>query len=327
MQPRRPTISDVARVAGVSRAAASRVINDTPGVAVDVRQRVRQVINDLGYQPNPAARALASGRADVVELVILDCASSTFGVNPYYGRVVAGMLSALDPTAARMRLHLAAAEDITEVMAEISRSAAGALLVNVPAALVVGAGDRVVSMHASAPGVPFVDTHNEAGAGAAVRHLIENGRRRVVGLHGPVAHPCAVERHDGYLDAIRAAGLTPISGGGEFKRDVGYGETARLLAEHPDIDALFAACDLMAVGAMQALSDAGRRVPDDVAVVGFDDSLIAVCANPPMTSVRQPVEEMAAAATRALLERRLRPGWQQMFPAELVVRASSGGAG
>jgi DNA-binding LacI/PurR family transcriptional regulator len=157
-----------------------------------------------------------------------------------------------------------------------------------------------------------------------VTHLVQRGRRRIAGLHGPRAHPCAVQRHDGYLDAIRSAGLTPLSGGGDFRREVGYAETQRLLALQPDLDAIFAACDLTAIGALQAVTEAGRRVPDDVALVGFDDSLIAACASPPMTTVRQPVEEMAAAATWAMLERRVRPGWQELLPTELVVRASSG---
>jgi DNA-binding LacI/PurR family transcriptional regulator len=325
MEPRRLTITDVARVAGVSRAAASRVINGTPGVAVDVRQRVRRVIDDLGYRPNPAARALASGRTDVVDLVVVGYPTGNFGTNPYYGRVVAGVLAALADTSAHMRLHRVTAEDAPALLARIAATPdLGALLVNASAEAAAPVRDRVVSMHASAPGVPFVDTDNEAGAFEAVQHLVERGRRRIAGLHGPRAHPCAVQRHDGYLDAMRAAGLRPVSGGGDFTREVGYAETIRLLTEDPDLDAFFAACDLTAIGALQAIAETGRRVPDDVALVGFDDSLVAACANPPMTTVRQPVEEMAAAAARALLERRLHRGWQQMFPTELVVRRSSG---
>jgi DNA-binding LacI/PurR family transcriptional regulator len=325
---RRTTITDVARVAGVSRGTASRVINDEPGVARDVRERVRQVIDELGYRPNPAARALASGRTDVVDLVVSDACSATFGVNPYYGRVVAGILSGLAGTSAHMRLHLVAGPDVPGLLASLARTAdLGAVLVNVPETMVAEAyqhTDRLVCMHSSAPRVPYVDTQNEAGARAAVAHLVGRGRRRIAGIHGPETHPCAAQRHNGYLGAMREAGLGPLTGSGDFRRDVGHREASRLLTDHPDIDALFVACDLMAVGALQALAEMGRRVPDDVAVVGFDDSLLAASAIPPMSSVRQPVEDMAAAATRALLGRVLTPHWRQVLPADLVVRASSG---
>jgi DNA-binding LacI/PurR family transcriptional regulator len=330
VEPRRLTITDVARAAGVSRAAASRVINDTPGVAVEVRQRVRRVIDDLGYRPNPAARALASGRTDVVDLVVVDSFTACFGVNPFYGRVVAGVHRALADTAAHMRLHLVAEQNTPELLATIARTAdLGALLVNVPAPMAAEAQarqlrDRLVCMGASAPLVPFVDNDNEGGARAAVAHLLERGRRRIAGIHGPRAHICAVQRHDGYVDAVQAAGLTPVSAGGDFRREVGYDAALRLLEANPEIDAFFVACDLMAIGVLQAVTATGRRVPDDVALIGYDDSLVAECSNPPMSSVRQPVEDMAEAATRALLERRLTPSWQRMFPAELVIRASTG---
>lgn len=323
MEPRRPTILDVARAAGVSRAAASRVINDEPGVAGAVRLRVRQVIRDLDYRPNPAARALASGRSDVVDLVVVDDCSATFGVNPYYGRVVAGVLAGLAGTDAHMRVHVVGEPDAAKLLASLADTTDfGALLVNVPPGVAAGA-DRVISMHASAPGVPFVDTENTAGAYAAVQHLYSLGRRRIGAIHGPRASACAVQRHDGYLDAMRDLGLAPIGGGGDFRREVGYAEATRLLRRHPDLDALFVACDLVAAGALQALADAGRRVPGDVAVVGYDDSLIARCTQPPLTSVRQPVEEMAAAATRALVADRLSTYGRQLFPAELVLRQST----
>jgi DNA-binding LacI/PurR family transcriptional regulator len=175
-------------------------------------------------------------------------------------------------------------------------------------------------MHSSAPGVPYVDTRNAAGAYAAVTHLYSGGRRRIAAIHGPHTYSCAVQRRDGYLAATRDIGQPATGGGGAFRREVGYAETERLLASHPDLDGLFVACDLMAAGALQALAAAGRRVPDDVAVVGYDDSVIAASTNPPLTTVRQPVEEMATAATRALLGH---PLDTPVFPAELVVRAST----
>jgi DNA-binding LacI/PurR family transcriptional regulator len=178
-------------------------------------------------------------------------------------------------------------------------------------------------MAPSAPGVPYVGMENADGAYAAIMHLHETGRRRIAALHGLASNPCAAARHDGYRRAVRELGIPDISATGKFRREAGYDLTRRLLAEEPGLDAIFVGCDLMATGAMQALADLDRRVPQDVAVVGFDDSVIAACATPPLTSVRQPVEQMAAAATRALVDRRLAPHWRCVFPADLHVRRSS----
>jgi DNA-binding LacI/PurR family transcriptional regulator len=324
---RKPTIADVARVAGVSRAAASRVLNDVAGVAPEVRQRVRSVMDQIGYRPNPAARALASGRSDVLDLVVVDDCAATFGVNPYYGRVVAGILTALTGVSAHLRVHVVPGPDAPGLLARVIRTTdIGAILVNVPTALaaeIYRGSQQIVALNGSGDRVPVVDTENADGAYAAVAHLHGTGRRHIAAIHGPRTIPCAIDRRLGYLSAVRAAGLTPIDGSADFRREAGYDETRRLLATNPELDAIFVACDLTAAGSLQALTDAGRRVPDDVALVGYDDSLIAACSNPPMSSVRQPVEEMAAAATLALLEHRVAPYWRRMFPADLVVRRSS----
>jgi DNA-binding LacI/PurR family transcriptional regulator len=325
--PRQPTITDVARAAGVSRAAASRVLNDVAGVSPEVRQRVRSVMDQIGYRPNPAARALASGRSGVLDLVVVDDCPITFGVNPYFGRVIAGVLTALAGGNGHLRVHMVPERDAPALLERVSRGTdLGAVLVNVPTALAARAYlacQRIVALNGSGPRVPVVDTENTAGAYSAVRHLQQAGRRRIAGLHGPAEVPCAMDRRRGYVEAMRDAAMAPIHGGGEFSREIGVAETRRLLDSHPDLDALFVACDLTATGALQALAAVGRRVPDDVAVVGYDDSLIAACAIPALTSVRQPVEEMAEAATRALLDHRVAPYWRMVFPAELVVRHSS----
>jgi DNA-binding LacI/PurR family transcriptional regulator len=291
MPQRRPTLTDVAAEAGVSKAAVSRVVNDAAGVSPQTREHVRQVISRLGYRPDPVARALASGHGDVVELVVVDDAGA--------------------PT----------------LLARIAETVSlGVLLVNVPPALAKQFHDRcerVVSMGPSAPGVPFVSLENAEGTAAAIRHLHETGRRRIGALHGQDDNPDAAARREGHRHAIRDLDLPDISATGKFRRESGYELTLKLLADEPELDAVFVACDLMATGALQALADAGRRVPQDVAVVGFDDSVIAECANPPMSSVHQPVEQMAAAATRALVKRQLAPYWQCVFPAPLKVRQSS----
>jgi len=326
MPSRRPTLADVAAQAGVSKAAVSRVINDAPGVSAQTREHVRQVISELGYRPDPVARALASGHGAVVELVVVDDAA-VFGTSPYYGRVTAGILQELTGSNAQLRVHVVDEAKAPALLARIADTVSvGVLLVNVAprlAAEFYARCERVVSIGPSAPGIPFIGLENADGAYAAVLHLHETGRRRIAALHGPEGNPCADARREGHRRAVRDLRLPDISAVGKFRREAGYELTQRLLAEEPGLDAIFAGCDLMATGAMQALADAGRRVPQDVAVVGFDDSVIAACATPPMSSVHQPVEQMAAAATRALVNRQLAPYWRCVFPAVLQVRKSS----
>ena len=322
-------MADVAAAAHVSTAAVSRVINDASGVSPQTREHVRRVIAHLGYRPDPVARALAFGHGSVVELVVVDDAA-TFGNSPYYGRVTAGILQELAGGDAQLRVHVVEKPGTAALLAKIANTVSlGVVLVNVAPALAAAfyaRCDRVVSMGPSAPAVPFVDMENANGAYAAIMHLHETGRRRIAALHGQKGNPCADARRDGFRRAIRDLGLADISAVGKLRREAGYELTVRLLAEEPGVDAFFVGCDPMAAGAMQALADTGRRVPQDVAVVGFDDSVIAVCTTPPLSSVHQPVEAMAAAATRALVNRQFAPHWRRVFPAVLQVRQSSADA-
>jgi DNA-binding LacI/PurR family transcriptional regulator len=324
---KRPTVNDVAAAAGVSKAAVSRVINDAPGVSPETREHVRHVIRRLGYRPDPVARALASGHGDAIDLVVVEEDASRYGANPFYSRVTTGLLEGIADADAHLRLHVVDEAGAPALLARVAETVSlGVLLVNVPPDLggeFYARCTRTVSMGRSAPGVPSIVPENSDGARAAVRHLHETGRRRIAAVHGPERSPCAMDRRRGYLSAMHDLGLTPHAAGGPFRRETGYERVRQLLAEDPALDAVFVGCDLMATGAMQALAEAGRRVPHDVAVVGFDDSLITALTVPPLSSVRQPVEEMAAAATRALVDREAGFSWQRTFPTTLRVRASS----
>jgi DNA-binding LacI/PurR family transcriptional regulator len=326
MPQKRATLADVARRAGVSKAAVSRVINDAPGVSPQTREHVREVIAAVGFRPDPVARALASGHGEVIDLVVVDD-PSIFATSPYYGRVTAGILQELAGGHAQLRVHVVEEAGAWALLERIAATVTlGALLINVPARIAgefYALCDRVVAMSPSAPGVPYIGMENADGAYAAMAHLHATGRRRIAALHGQDGNSCAEGRRAGHRRAVLELGLPDIAATGKFRREDGYALTQRLLAEEPGIDAIFTACDLMATGAMQALADAGRRVPQDVAVVGFDDSVIAECATPPMSSVHQPVEAMAAAATRAMIGRQLAPHWRCVFPADLRVRRSS----
>jgi DNA-binding LacI/PurR family transcriptional regulator len=329
MEAKKPTLEDVGRLAGVSRATASRVITSSRNVSGPSADRVRRAVELLGYEPDLAARALAKGRSSVVDLIVIDEDSSAFGTNPYYSRVVAGILEALSETEAQMRLHIVAEEDAAETIDHVARTAGvGALLVNVPphlAARFHARCRRVVSLGLTAPGIASIEAKNVEGARDAVHHLIRTGRKRIAAVHGPHHNSCARGRKRGFRQAVAEAGLPLFEVEGDFCRHAGVAAARRLLATHPDVDAIFAACDLTATGVLEVLGEHGRRVPDDVALVGFDDSVLARCATPQLTSVRQPVEHIAAMATRALLAGEISAAddWQRIVPTSLTVRRSS----
>jgi DNA-binding LacI/PurR family transcriptional regulator len=198
----------------------------------------------------------------------------------------------------------------------------GALLVNVRPELAQqlhrGYG-WVVSMGRSASRVSSIEPDNADGGRLAVEHLYRSGRRRIAVIAGPESNPCAVDRREGGLRAIHDAGLEPLLCPGDFTLATADRVTRQLLAARPDVDAIFACCDMTAAGAFRALSATGRRVPDDVALVGFDDGVIA--ASTGLTSVRQTVEDNAASAIRMVLAR---DRSRVTVPVSLTVRASSG---
>jgi DNA-binding LacI/PurR family transcriptional regulator len=327
---KRPTVNDVAAAAGVSKAAVSRVINHAPGVAPETREHVRRVIERLGYRPDPTARALASGHGDAIDLVVVEESAARFGANPFYSRVTTGLLEGIADTDAHLRLHVVDEAGAPALLARVAEAVSlGVLLVNVTPELggeLYARSTRVVSMGRSAPGVPAIVPENTDGARSAVHHLYETGRRHIAAVHGPDRSPCAVDRRSGYHATMDEIGLPARSFIGPFRRETGYEQVHRLLAHDPDLDAVFVGCDLMATGAMQALAETGRRIPHDVAVVGFDGSLITALTIPPLSSVHQPVEQMAAAATRALVDHEAVFSWRRTFPTTLQVRASSAGA-
>jgi DNA-binding LacI/PurR family transcriptional regulator len=323
------TIEDVARVAGVSRATVSRVLNDLPGATEAVRVRVRAAIAELGYVPDPAARALASGQQAAIDVIVVSPGSAVgwIGAHPYYSRVLAGIMTALDGRDVQLRIHNVGGPDAEKrVDAIAGRVTLGAVLADTPPALASRfqrGSRRVVSLVATADPVAAIEADNTGGAYAAVKYLHQLGHRRIAAIHGPDDNPCGINRRTGYLRAIDELGLEHLGAGGGFRREVGFSEARRLVEEHPDLDAMFVACDLMAAGAVQAITATGRRVPHDVSVIGFDDSIAAVCSNPPLSTIRMPVEDMAIAATRLLLNGAVQAGYRQRFPVELIPREST----
>ncbi|GAA2706872.1 LacI family DNA-binding transcriptional regulator [Actinoplanes palleronii] len=320
MENRRTTLADVARVAGVSRAAASRAINGRYGTSEEVRDHVRAVAAQLGFEPHAVARALATGRTSAnrrerVQVLIVDPDPDAMAAKPFYGRVLTGALRAIGD------------QDISLEVRRVSTAPAvdadppfGQILINMPgpASAAYARRSRTIALGRSAPGVAFVAPDNEGGGYQAAMHLVTTGRRRIGAVFGPPT-PCAQERKAGFLRVMDGVARAVLSVDGDFTHARAYAATQELLARDPGLDAVFASCDVTAMGVLQALREAGRRVPQDVAVVGFDGSALAEAAD--LSSVYMPVEDEAAAAVHHLLDPALpAPG---RLPTLLTVRGSS----
>ncbi|WP_327000129.1 LacI family transcriptional regulator [Dactylosporangium sp. NBC_01737] len=319
MEPQRPKLADVARVAGVSRATASRAMNGLPGTTEAVRRRVREVAAQLGFQPHAAARALATGRSTAgrlerIEILIVDPDPDALSVKPYYGRVLTGAMRALEGQDVSLQVRRVATPPAGD-----DDPPFGQVLINMPVAAAARARrTRTIALGETAPGIPFVAPDNDGGGHQAAEHLVTSGRRRIGAVFGPPT-PCAQERKAGFLRVMAGAAQPVASIDGDFTRARAYAAARELLAREPRLDAVFAACDVSAMGVLQALREAGRRVAHDVAVVSFDGSALAEAAD--LSSVYMPVEEEAASAIRRLLDPAL-PS-QGRLPTTLTVRGSS----
>ncbi|WP_280915171.1 LacI family DNA-binding transcriptional regulator [Streptomyces sp. SPB4] len=347
----RPTLEEVALRAGVGRGTVSRVVNGSPGVSARTRAAVEAAVAELGYVPHRAARALAADRADAVALVVPDPQAPFFPGGSFV-EVVRGVGAALADTDVQLVLALAGGERERRRLEGFlsGRRVDGVLLV------AAGAGDPLPELllplgipavlggcGAAAGTLPSVDCDDREGAAAAVRHLLERGRRAIAAITGPLDAYGDRRRLEGYRQALAAAGR-PVDelliAAGAPTAEGGRQAVRELLERRPALDAVFAACDPLAAGALAGLRAAGRRIPGDVALVGFGDSAAARYLDPPLTSVRQPGEEMGRAMARLLLERieggRGVEGEEGegpvVLPTRLVVRGSSwnvpgGGAG
>ena len=341
---RSPTLEDVAQVAGVSRATVSRVINGVRNVDPQLHEVVWHAVGVTGYVPNRAARSLVTRRTGTVGLVVSDSEEhggddpfmSRFFTDPYFGRVVGGVLSVLRPKGVHLALMLAGTDDARRILVGDLRqgSADGVVLLSLHPAdtlprLLAEAGIPAVMCGRPAEAVPvsYVDVANAKGAALAADHLVQRGCQHVGMISGPVDVPASQDRLTGFRQAMARHGHAFIpSMAGNFTLDSGERAMHELLAGNPTLDGVFVANDLMAQGAVMALHDLGRAVPDDVAVVGFDDSSSALAARPALTTIRHPLEDMAAEATRMMLARvddRDSRVTSVIFEPNLVVRRSA----
>lgn len=333
----RATLEMVAERAGVSRGTASRVLSGAPNVSERAVAAVTAAAAELQYRPNLSARSLVTGRTGLVGLVVNETNDTLFS-DPYFARVARGAHAALSERDVALVLALAADDRERDRLVDLAALRLDGLLV------VHGHGDPELVESLVAAGVPtvfagrtststtqdlwWVDSDNAAGAQAAVAHLLDRGRRRVAHISGPLDMVAGQDRLAGWRAAHEAAGVAvdeTLLEPGNFSSQSGSTAMEALLERAPDLDAVFAANDLMAIGAMQVLRDAGRAVPDDVAVVGFDDIDAASHASPPLTTVAQDIDAMGRRLAELLLLELGGGGapQQEILATHLVVRSSS----
>ncbi|MFF1820159.1 LacI family DNA-binding transcriptional regulator [Kribbella sp. NPDC058245] len=338
MTRRTVTLEDVAKAADVSRATVSRVVNRKATVDEEIRRRVLDAIAATGYVPNAAARTLVNRRTGIVALVMSGSdgsAAEAFG-DPFFGRITGGVVTYLRERAMHPTLLLADSDEARQEALDFVRrgNAEGAILVSTHPGdplprLFVDAGVPAVLFARPSDPVPisFVDLDHEAGAALAAAHLAERGCRQVATIAGPADLPAANSRLAGFQRAMERHGVPYVQvAHGNFTADSGEQAMIELLTAMPGVDGVFAANDLMAVGALRALRDRGRDVPGEVALIGFDDSEPSRMSRPRLTTISQPVEEMAATMTAMLLDRIATPDVPPasvVFQPELIRRESA----
>ena len=331
------TLEDIAKQAGVSRSTASRVVNDDPNVSEIARKRVQKVIQSTGYQPHAAARSLASRRSRMIGLVLPRTVSSFF-TDPYFPRLTQGVAQACNQHNYTLGLFLVdTKEDEKRIFPRISHKGLldgiilqtaekGDLLIE----RLVKSGFPVII--AGRPfitnGISYIDVDNVNAAHEAVRHLIRLGYRRIGTITGRMNRTYAIDRKEGYLKAIREQGWkvdNTLIAVGDFSEETGYSAMKQLLPARPD--AVFAASDALAIGAIRAVREAGICVPDDIAMVGFDDLPQASRPDYSLTTVRQPIFQFGIQAVETLIdliENGIKPSRRIIMDTELVIRDSCG---
>ncbi len=334
------TLEDIAEQARVSRSTVSRVVNNHPNVSEDVRKRVLGVIQNTGYQPHAAARALASQRSWTIGL-ILPHSVSFFFTDPYYPHLTKGVAQGCNQHNYTLALFLVDTKENEEkIFPGVARKGfldgvvvqsghhgdqgiIGRMIdANIP---LVVAGRPFRSDNVS-----YIDIDNVNSAYHAVSHLIRLGRKRIGTISGPGNSTVGIDRLQGYRKAMTERGLgidETLIAEGDFTETGGYYAMRKLLSYKPD--AIFAASDVMAMGAMRAVAEANLNIPEDVAFVGFDDLPIATYSDIQLTTVRQPVVQFGILAVETLIdliENGIKPPRHIILDTELIIRESCGGS-
>jgi LacI family transcriptional regulator len=332
------TLEKIGKLAGVSRSTVSRVINNHPNVSDDVRERVQRIIKETEYSPHLAARSLASQRSNVIGLVIPRSVQAFFG-DPYFSRLTQGIAQAANLYDYTFSLFLLENREVEDrLIPRVTRPG----LIDGLVVQSTSSDDKVLSrvINGSIPyviagrplefdNVTYIDVNNVQGAIIAVEHLIKLGKKRIGSVIGPQGISPGVDRKLGYEQALSKHGFpidTKLIAEGNFTEESGYLAAKQILPHKPD--ALFIASDQMAIGAVQAIKEKGLRIPQDIAIVGYDDLPPARYANPQLTTIRQPVLRFGIAAFELLLkfiDDKITTPQKTILDVELVVRESCGG--
>jgi DNA-binding LacI/PurR family transcriptional regulator len=328
----RVNIGEIAKLAGVSPATVSRVISGSRPVTPELRRRVLAVAERFDYQPSELARNLRRGRAATVGVLVSDIR------NPHFATLVGAIEEALYTRDARVLfcnsgedrakqtsyLEVMAAERVMGVV--ISPTAAGDAAVS----RLMDRGTPVVAIDrpVADPRADLVVSDNAGATAAGTRLLVDSGRRHIGWIGGREGVWTTTERLAGYTSAMHDAGLEPITAMREFSVEMGYLATEAMLDEHPELDGLVIANNQMAIGALQALRARRVRIPDTLGVVAFDDPPWANLVEPPLTTIAQPIREIAEAAVEQLFRRvadRTMPPQRITLQCRLQIRESSRG--
>jgi LacI family transcriptional regulator len=333
------TLEDIARIAGVSKSTVSRVMNDDPNVGKRTRERVLQVAREHNYVPNHAAQALVRKRSQVIGVVIPGTAHIFFGDNSYFPMLLQGIANSTNTLDYSMLLWLGHNHRDREHFSRRilqNRMTDGLIIASmldddplfdrmiesIPFIVMVECPLRHLDR------VSYVTIDNVASGRMATEHLISLGYQRIAHITGNLLISDGQDRLQGYRQALESAGLPydpDLVYHGDFTYNTGYNGMEALLPKQPD--AIFVASDNSAHGAIQAIEDAGLRVPDDIAIVGFDDLDVATKINPNLTTVQQPIQDKGEAAVKLLVD--LITGsvtgpQRIILPTRLVIRDSCG---
>jgi LacI family transcriptional regulator len=330
------TLEKIATLAKVSRSTVSRVINDDPNVSERTRLRVKQVIEQINYQPNLIARSLAGGRTGVIGLMVPMRVEALFD-DPFFSIVIQGVCAACNRLNRYVMFWLGEPEyernNIRQFLQNhiLDGAIIASMIMDDPLLKGLIGGDLpfiLIGRYPENPNVSYVDVDNQDAAFEVIAHLCRIGHKHIATIAGPYNMIAGHDRLEGYKRALRAYGL-PIGDGmivqGDFTEQGGYFAAQQLLPRKPD--AIFAASDRMAVGAMRAIKEAGLKIPDDIAVAGFDDMPFAATTDPPLTTIRQPIHrsgEVAAQTLIDMIDHPITTHHHIILPTALVIRSSCG---
>ncbi len=328
-------LEDIGRMAGVSRSTVSRVINDEPNVSPEARARVDEVIRRTGFTPHAAARSLVSRRSGILGLVIPSRVHDLFE-DPYFARLIRDVTVAGNTAGTTLSLFLfQTEEEEREIYPRVVESGFvdGVLItatrIGDPLLTRMRASSMPIVMigRPDTDGVSYVDVDNRGGARRVAEHLVDLGRQRIAMIAAPANTTTGADRHLGFVDGLTERGVVAdpeLRVVGDYSEASGYEGMKSLLAERPD--AVFAASDAMAIGAMRAIREAGLAIPDDIAVAGFDGFTASESTDPPLTTVRQPVDATAQHAVRLLnrlIDGEIHEPTAEVVPVELLPRRST----